>query len=229
MATIPRRLLQLRDKELFDGETILWQGRPDWWADLKMAGVTWYVGVPWQVITAFATWMRWIDEAALPLFMVGVAIMSIPVIHLVRDLNTLFIITDRRAIILRSAWKDSKTTASSTYYERMDKELEILTISGDVGHLNFASGISTRDEDADHTGRYGFRCVKNVEKVRDLLAGAIARYAGITASPAITSLVMRRRARAPRRNVPRGSRGTRAPLAGGAAPRERTLRVAAAP
>jgi hypothetical protein len=177
MARIPRRLLQLRDQQLFEGEKIIWQGRPDWWADLKMAGVTWYVGVPWQAMTAFATWMKWIEEATFPLFMVGVAIMAIPLIHFVRDLQTLFVITDRRAIILRAPWANGKPTVASTYYERMDKELEILAISGNVGHLNFASGVSTRDEDADHTGRYGFRCVKNVEKVRDLLAGAIAKYA----------------------------------------------------
>jgi hypothetical protein len=177
MARIPRRLLKIRDDALYEGETILWQGRPDWWADLRMVGVTWYLGVPWQVMTAFATWMNWIDEATFPLFMTGVAIMSIPIIYLVRDLNTLFVITDKRALIVRSAWKDSRTTAASTFYEEMDKELEILTISGSVGHLNFASGVSTRTEDVDYTGRYGFHCVKNVEKVRDLLAGAIAKYA----------------------------------------------------
>jgi hypothetical protein len=177
MARIPRSLRNLLSESLHDGERVLWQGRPHAWADLKMAGVTWWLGVPWLAVTVLANSMGWIDEAAFPLFMVGVAIMAIPIIHFIRDLQTLFVITNRRALILRAAWTEKKTAVDSTYYERMDKELEILAISGNVGHLNFASGVSPSNADADMTGRYGFRCVKNVEKVRDLLAGAIAKYA----------------------------------------------------
>jgi hypothetical protein len=177
MARIPRSLRNLLTKSLHDGEHVLWQGRPNAWADLKMAIITWWLGVPWIAMTVLARFMGWIDEAAFPLFVVGVAIMSIPIIHFIRDLQTLFVITNRRALILRAAWTEKKTTVDSTYYERMDKELEILAISGNVGHLNFASGVSTSNADADFTGRYGFRCVRNVDKVRDLLAGAIAKYA----------------------------------------------------
>jgi len=177
MAQIPRRLLKVRDDALYEGERVLWQGRPDAWADLRMLLATWWLGVPWVAIAALATFMGWIDDAAFALIMIGVLIMALPLIHFARDLQTLFVITDRRALILRAAWKDSKTTAASTSYNQMDKELEILMVSGKVGHLNFASHVSTRNEDADHTGRYGFRCVKDVEKVRDLLAGAIAKYA----------------------------------------------------
>jgi hypothetical protein len=177
MARIPRSLVRLLDQSLHEGERVLWQGRPHAWADLKMASVTWWLGVPWLAMTGLARFMGWIDEATFPLFMVGVAIMAIPIIHFIRDLQTLFVITNRRALILRAAWTEKKTTVDSTYYERMDKELEILAISGNVGHLNFASRISTSNPDADLTGRYGFRCVKNVDKVRDLLAGAIAKYA----------------------------------------------------
>jgi hypothetical protein len=177
MARIPGSLRKLLNESLQDGERVLWQGRPHAWADLKMASVTWWLGMPWIAMTALAKFIGWIDEAAFPLFMIAVAIMAIPIIHFVRDLQTLFVITDRRALILRAAWTEKKTTVDSTYYERMDKELEILAVSGNVGHLNFASGVSTSNTDADFTGRYGFRCVKNVERVRDLLAGAIAKYA----------------------------------------------------
>lgn len=82
-------------------------------------------------------------------------------------------ITNRRALILRTAW--SKKVVTSTCFKNMDKELEVLPIRGHVGHLNFASCVSTKSPDADYTGRYGFRCVKNVEKVRAVLAQALAR------------------------------------------------------
>ena len=174
---IPRRLLRLRDQALDADERVIWQGRPDAWADLKMLLVTWWLGVPWVAVAVLATYKGWIDDSAFAFIMIGLLIMALPFIHFARDLQTLFVITNQRALILRAAWKDSKTTVASTCFEAMDKELEILPVRGHVGHLNFASGVCTQDEDADHTGRYGFRCVKNVEKVRDLLATAIAKYA----------------------------------------------------
>jgi len=178
MARIPRSLLRLLDESLQENERVLWQGRPDAWADLKMTRITWWLGVPWLATTAFATHKGWISEAAFPLFMVGLVIMAIPVIHFVRDLQTLFVITDRRALIIRDSWIEKKKSVDSTHLRAMDKELEILPVSGHVGHLNFASAVSgSRKADADYTGRYGFRCVKNVDKVRDLLAGAITKHA----------------------------------------------------
>lgn len=176
MARIPGRLLQLRDKELFEGEAVLWQGRPDAWAGLRWTGATWWVSVPWLAMTALANWMTWIDGATTPLFMVGAAFAAIPILFLVRDLQTLYLITDRRALIVRGVWKDNKATAASMTYGSMGTP-KVEIVRGNVGHLYFASGFSKQNEDADHTGRYGFRNIRNVEKVRDLLAGAIARHA----------------------------------------------------
>jgi len=174
MARIPRRLIRLRDEKLFDGESILWQGRPDAWAGLRWTGATWFLSVPWMVMTAFANWMKWIDGATTPLFMVGAAFAAIPILFLIRDLQTLFVITDRRALIVRGVWKDNKATSASTSYNQMQSP-RAEVVSGHVGHLYYASGFSTRNEDADEKGRYGFRNIKDVEKVRDLLANAIGK------------------------------------------------------
>jgi hypothetical protein len=56
----------------------------------------------------------------------------------------------------------------------MDADFEILDIGGGAGHLNFASGRSTRSPDTDYTGRYGFRFVRDAPRVREILAGARA-------------------------------------------------------
>ena len=89
---------------------------------------------------------------------------------LLYDLQTLCVITDRRALILRTAW--GKRTVTATAFEDMDATFEILDISRGAGHLNFASGISTRSPDADYTGRYGFRCIPDADRVRDILERA---------------------------------------------------------
>ena len=174
MARIPDRLLRLRDEKLADGEKILWQGRPDAWAGLRYTGATWGLSVPWIAMTIFASWMRWIDGATTPLLMVGGAFAVIPILFFIRDLQTLFVITDRRALVVRGVWKDNKAAADSTAYGQMQSP-RAEVVRGDVGHLMFASGFSTRKEDSDEKGRYGFRNIKNVEKVRDLLADAIAK------------------------------------------------------
>jgi hypothetical protein len=176
MARIPARLLRLRDEKLFDGETILWQGRPDALAGLRYTGATWFLSLPWIAMTVFANWMRWIDDATTPLFLVGAAFAAIPILFFIRDLQTLFVITDRRALVVRGVWKDNKATADSTSFAQMHTP-KAEVVSGDVGHLTFAAGISTRKEDSDEKGRYGFRNIKNVEKVRDLLADAMAKKA----------------------------------------------------
>lgn len=178
MARIPRHLLKLLDETLEEDERVLWQNRPDSWASLRMTSVTWWLGVPWLAMTVFATHKGWISDATSPLLIIGAVIMAIPLVHFVQDLGTLYVITDQRVLIIRNSWIGKKgSSVDSTSYASMDKNLEILPVSGNVGHLNFASGVSTRNPHADHTGRYGFRCVKNVDKVRDMLAGAIARYA----------------------------------------------------
>jgi hypothetical protein len=173
MARIPRPLLRLLDETLDDDERVIWQARPDAWTDMMMWRCLWWVGVPWLTLAIVATRQSWVDESA-PFFLItGLAMLAAPFLLYIYSLQTLFVITDRRALILRTAWR--KKTADSTYYADMDEELEVLPVKGHVGHLNFASGVSTRNPDADYTGRYGFRCVLNVDKVRAVLEQAIAR------------------------------------------------------
>jgi hypothetical protein len=89
------------------------------------------------------------------------------------DLQTLFAVTNRRALIVRTAW--GKQTVSATRFEDMDKTFELADIGRGAGHLNFASGRSTRSPDTDYSGRYGFRCVRNPSGVGDILERARRR------------------------------------------------------
>ena len=167
MARISPTLLRLRDDTLLDGERVLWQSRPDAWTGMMTLRFLWWIGVPWLALTD----LRRADRAGSTnprpsSLIVGVVMLAGPVIAYIRDLQTLFVITDRRALILRNEW--GKKSAKATMHENMS-ELEVLPVRGDVGHLNFASGVSTKSPDADYTGRYGFRYVKDVAKVRALL------------------------------------------------------------
>lgn len=164
-----RRLLA---ETLQDGEQVVWQGQPDGIARMIMWRFLWWIGFPWLLLTAVAVRNDWIEQAAQPLMMLGVAMIAAPLVMLLHDLQTLYVITDRRALILRTAW--GRRTVSQTPFQAMDAAFEILDIGRGAGHLNFASGRSTRSPDTDYTGRYGFRCVRNAPRLRDILEGARA-------------------------------------------------------
>ncbi|MBR0859750.1 hypothetical protein [Bradyrhizobium liaoningense] len=165
-------LRRLRAEALHDGEQVVWQGQPDGVAHMFMWRFLWWIGFPWLLLTVIAISNDWINEAAQPLMMLGVAMVAAPLVMLLQDLQTLYLITDRRTLILRTAW--GRRTVSQTPFQAMDAVFEILNVGGGAGHLNFASGRSTRSPDTDHTGRHGFRCVRDAPRVRDILEAARA-------------------------------------------------------
>ncbi|MBR1129806.1 hypothetical protein [Bradyrhizobium iriomotense] len=164
-----RRLLA---ETLQDGEQVVWQGQPDGVARMMMWRFLWWIGFPWLLMTIVAVRADWIEQAARPLVILGVAMVAAPLVMLLQDLQTLYLITDRRALILRTAW--GRRTVSQTPFEAMDAVFEVLDIGRSAGHLNFASGRSTRSPDTDYTGRYGFRCVRDAPRLRDILEAARA-------------------------------------------------------
>lgn len=163
-------LRRLLTETLEDGERVIWQGQPDGVANMMMWRFLWWVGGVWLLVTITAFANGWIDVSAKPLLMVGAAMLAAPFVMLLHDLQTLFVITNRRALILRTAW--GRPIARPTSFQAMDREFEILDIGRGAGHLNFASGISTRSPDTDYTGRYGFRCVRDPARIRDILERA---------------------------------------------------------
>jgi len=163
-------LQRLRAESLQDGERVIWQGQPDGVAHMMMWRHLWWIGFPWLLLTVIAIGFDWIGGAAQPLAMLGVAMVATPLVMLLQDLQTLYLITDRRALILRTTW--GRRTVSRTPFQAMDPDFEILDIGRGAGHLNFASGRSTRSPDTDYTGRYGFRCLRDAPRIREILERA---------------------------------------------------------
>ena len=168
-------LRRLLSEALQPGERVLWQAQPDGVARMMMWRALWWIGLPWLLLTAIAIFRGWIDQSTVPLLMIGIMLVTAPLVMLLHDLQTLFAITNRRALIVRTAW--GRRAVAATRLEDMDAAFEILDIGRGAGHLNFASGRSTRSPDTDYTGRYGFRCVRNPLAVRDALERARHRKA----------------------------------------------------
>jgi len=165
-----RRLLA---EALQPGERVLWQGQPDAVADMMMWRFLWWIGFPWLTLAAVAAAKGWIDQSAMFFLLSGAMMIAAPVVTLLYDLQTLCAITNRRALILRTAWGRQAVTGTS--FGDMDATFEVLDIGRGAGHLNFASRVSTRSPDGDYTGRYGFRCIRDPARVRDILERARGR------------------------------------------------------
>lgn len=163
-------LRRLLSDALQPGERVLWQGQPDGIARMMMWRFLWWIGIPWLLLTAIAISRGWIDQSTVPVLMIGLMMVAAPFVMLLHDLQTVFAITNRRALIVRTAW--GKQTVAATRFEDMDAAFELMDIGRGAGHLNFASARSTRSPDTDYTGRYGFRCVRNASAVRDILERA---------------------------------------------------------
>ena len=166
-------LRRLLTDALQPGERLLWQGQPDGIARMMIGRLLWWIGFPWLLLTAIAFFRGWIGESTAPLVMIGFMMVAAPFVMLLHDLQTLFAITNRRALIVRTAW--GKRTVAATRFDDMDAAFEVADIGRGAGHLNFASGRSTRSPDTDYTGRYGFRGVRNPPAVRDILERARRR------------------------------------------------------
>jgi hypothetical protein len=163
-------LRRLLTEALQPGERVLWQGQPDGIADMMMWRFLWWIGFSCLTLAAVATAKGWLDQSAMFFLLFGVMMIAAPLVMLLYDWQTLFAITNHRALILRTA--RGRQTVTGTSFEDTDATFEIPDIGRGAGHLNFASRVSTRSPDSDYTGRYGFRCVRDPSGVRDILERA---------------------------------------------------------
>lgn len=169
-------LQRLLDKTLQPGERLLWQGEPDPVNGMLTLRVLWLIGPAWLALTYFAYQRGWISGAAEPLALGGIGLTAGPFVKALYDMQTLYAITDHRAIILRTAW--GKQSTYSSPFAIMDRKLEVLNVGRGAGHLNFRSGVSARLPDSDYTGRYGFRSIRDAENVRAILENASRNLRG---------------------------------------------------
>lgn len=151
----PAHALTLLADKLQPGERVLYAVRPDTWVTLRNKLFLWWIGIPWCAGTLSLYFVgRASPAVALPLAMVGIAMVLAPIIMAIDAQYTIYAITDRRALIVRHGFRPDLVSCD---FKRMDKELEILAPDGRGGHLYFASGMPTKLRDVDYTGKLAFR------------------------------------------------------------------------
>jgi hypothetical protein len=166
----PAHALTLLADKLEPGERVIYAVRPDVWVTLRNKMFLWWIGLPWSIAVLglyFAG--RASPWIAVPLAMVGIAMVAAPIIMAIDTQSTVCAITNRRALIVRDGFRPGLISCP---FERMDEKPEIMTAGGRGGHLYFASNMPTKLRDVDYTGRLAFRDLADVQAAAEKLEAA---------------------------------------------------------
>jgi hypothetical protein len=166
----PAHALTLLADKLQPGERVLFAVRPDLRVTLRNKLFLLWIGIPWcagSLSLYFAG--RASPMVALPLAMVGIALVAAPIIMAIDTRYTIYAITDRRALIVRDGFRPDIVSCP---FERMDATPEIMAPGGKGGHLYFASDMPTKLRDVDYTGKLAFRDLADPQEVANRLEAA---------------------------------------------------------
>lgn len=168
----PRRLATLSEV-LTPGETVQWAGGPDPVSALRTTRWLWWIGLPWTSV-ALTLWLLGLIASGWEMFAIapGIALVAGPFLMVFYAQGTTYAITNRRAIIKHDTF--SRRRLVSVAFENMDDKLEILPVGPGNGHVYFASGLPTRINDVDYSGKLAFRHVAAPEAVAEMLERARA-------------------------------------------------------
>ncbi len=166
----PAHALTLLADKLQPGERVLYAVRPDVWVTLHNKLFLFWIGVPWCAIPISIYFAgRAPLYVALPLAMIGLAMVAAPIIMMIATQFTIYAITDRRALIVHDAIRPGVVSCP---FERMDATLEVMTATGKGGHLFFASRMPTKLRDVDYTGNLAFRDLADPQEAANQLEAA---------------------------------------------------------
>ena len=166
----PTHALTLLGDKLQPGERVLYAIRPDIWVTIRNKLFLLWIGIPWCAGTLSLYFAgRASPLVALPLALIGIAMVAAPIIMAIDTRYTIYAVTDRRALIVHDGFR---ADVVSCPFERMDATLEILAPAGKGGHLYFASGMPTKLRDVDYTGKLAFRDLAEPNEAAERLEAA---------------------------------------------------------
>ena len=166
----PAHALTLLANHLEPGERVIYAVRPDIWTTIRNKAFLFWIGVPWCIAIFglfFAGRASW--GIFVPLALPGLAMLAAPIILAIETQYTIYAITDRRALIVRTGFRPATISCP---FDRMDETFEIMSAGGKSGHLYFASNMSTKMRDVDYTGKLAFRDLADVQTAAAQLEAA---------------------------------------------------------
>ena len=177
--TLPADVRALVRRELADGERLVWIGQPIVRALTPATLVPLLFSIPW---TAFALFWMWGASQAswlfalfgLPFVAVGVGMLTAPVWVARAARRTAYVITDRRAIVVRPSAPSQLSVRSFTPAEL--GSLERRERPDGSGDVVFTRDLASGSDDGKRTPEAGFLSVPDAHGVQRMLR-ALAAHA----------------------------------------------------
>ncbi|MDX1962133.1 MAG: hypothetical protein SFX18_03205 [Pirellulales bacterium] len=183
----------LLEKELDRDERLVWSDQPIPSRYARGVGFIWLFAIPWTAFAVFwtggALWMggqmqnddgffglvRFVFPLfGLPFILVGLGMLSAPYWVRQHARQTIYGITDRRAIVLSKNWLMGLKVRSFRPAEL--KNIERQEFDDGSGTITFYTR-AWRDSDGDHrTDSLGFTAIPNVRQVEELLRAMVATH-----------------------------------------------------
>lgn len=187
---LPERLRNLVEAELESGETISWVGQPSGGRFCLQSLPILLFAIPW---TAFA--LFWMIAAAgfripnfqqggdffplfgVPFVLIGLTMLSTPYWSARRARRTVYVVTDRRAIIFDGGWG----TTIRSFMPGMLRDLQRKQFRDGSGNVIFERGFSTGKNRT--TPDVGFLAIRDVQAVEQLVRRMAQKMEPVAGDP----------------------------------------------
>ncbi|WP_424958279.1 hypothetical protein [Hyphomicrobium sp. 1Nfss2.1] len=136
----------------------------------KMRFLFW-IGVPIIAIAGIVALFHVAGQVAL---LAGVALTAGPFVNAWRAANTVYVLTDRRAIVLCRLLGSVDSMSIDLGFA--DPEPEILRGEKKVGTVLFVSGLPPRRRHTDYQGKFGFWDIPNADGVAGFVQKTVRAY-----------------------------------------------------
>ncbi|MGE3317569.1 MAG: hypothetical protein AB7O26_20860 [Planctomycetaceae bacterium] len=182
ISDLPVELQQLIESEVVEGETIVWLGRPVAIRVAKPMFAIFAFGIPWTAFALFwmagAAGFQWPQfnkaEDLFPLFglpfvLVGLGMLSAPFWKLRNSRSSVYLITDRRAVIFEGLFKSHAIRSFEPSQLRRLARRQNQDGSGDIIFEERFSHMDDGQARAQDVGFHGLPADPGVKAVEDLL------------------------------------------------------------
>lgn len=174
---LPYEMDQLLERELHEGERVVWAGQPNADRVFRMGFLIYLFAIPWLAITTMiggggafmggGLFGGFITLFMLPFYAIGFGMLAAPFWLRRQAKNTIYAVTDRRAFSSQPTLLSGRTVRSFGPTEL--QQITRTERSDGSGDLVFQEHI-TRDSDGDRrVTRHGFMGIPNVRQVDKII------------------------------------------------------------
>ena len=179
-SNLPPKVRNLVETEIA-GEQVLWMDQP---IPSRYSRQAWFLvlfGIPWTAFSIFWTWgafsaTKLFPNASIallfplfgvPFILMGLGMLTSPYWMSLRAKDTVYILTQRRAIIISSGWLGALSVRS--FEPSRLRDIQRRQYSDGSGDIIFVNDFRYDSHGQSYPTHVGFKAIRDVKSVEDLL------------------------------------------------------------